>query len=156
MTLNKLYPLNMDNLLTSILNKARSFKYSFEHCQSWWVLYPLKFVHFSLAERWKKHFFECPALYLHRIIDLLYWMIHLYYCSCSSDPVSCARIKGRMISVPLSSARSSTASLGAQISSSQIGFHILSFVIKYESCQYLVFVFLLHKKPVRFRGSSSP
>lgn len=82
-----------------------------------------------------------PALYLDRIIDLLYWMINLYYCSCSSDPVSCARIKAR-ISVPLSPARSSTASLRAQISSSQIGFYIWGFVIKYESLSALSFCLL--------------
>lgn len=66
----------------------------------------------------------CPALYLDRIIDFFYWMINLYYCSRSSDPVSCARIKGRIKSVPLSSAESSTASLQARVSASQIAFHI--------------------------------
>lgn len=70
------------------------------------MLLPLESVHFSLAELRQKHFFQCAPLYLDRIIDLLYWMINLYYCSCSSDPVSCVRIKGRMISVPLSSDRS--------------------------------------------------
>lgn len=83
-----------------------------------------------------------PALYLSRIIDLFYWMINLYYCSCSSDPVSCARIKAR-ISVPLSSARSSAASLQAQINSSQIGFCIWSFVIKHESLSEFAFCLLI-------------
>lgn len=83
-----------------------------------------------------------PALYLDRIIDFFYWMINLYYCSCSSDPVSSARIKARMISVLLISASPLMASLQDQISSNQIGFSILSFVVKHESLSQFCFCLL--------------
>lgn len=85
-----------------------------------------------------------PALYLDRIIDFFHWMINLYYCSRSSDPVSCARIKGRIKSVPLSSAESSAASLQARVSASQIAFRIWSFVIKHEwlsTCRFCLLTF---------------